>query len=646
MEFFGLTEPIWLVGLFLACALVSLFLCLLAKVFFPKFRSGEFKPGPHRSDMPALPASGREIKSIELPLVGGPALTLAIIGTGIAAGFLFNFTTDQWHLLLIGLGATAGYMLVGLLDDWHKVYSKEGLSERGKLTGVFLVSIAAAACYYFLYPSGSQPYSPYSDILGSIFRQVPYTWLIVLMLVTGIIGSVTSLSVDFSDGLDGLAGGLVFSAALAFGIIVSLIVSIRGNEHPERLVLEVLSLLTAAGVLGFLFWNWPSSWAARRGSAKRRAKIYMGDSGALALGGILAMIAIFARQEFLLLMIGCAFVLEGLSAFSSRTITRFYRRNLTLLRFASTRERVPHTEFPLPFLATPLHHHFDLLGWDRRRLVYGAWALGACFATLGVLVVIWPETWQRYLARILVLVLAWLIWSSGGWTRRYFVGKHPAERTRRRRLALFYGFPYRLMGLRLYHLVEIIEANEDVIETPAEELALWQRMNIFDARAMLGLYCYRAGYYPAALAQWTRIPSGNRALRPDITRLLEELDARLALEKQETQPMRREHITKQPPILTGNLGPADLPNPHDPVSMESMLDVEEALDEWIAPHTAVLDGEKGQSSVVTQVEEMLNARTSDAESVLDAETTGEELVSPPNRPHWLTRMRRPSSQKE
>ena len=549
-------------------------------------------------------------------------------------------------------------MLVGLLDDWHKVYSNEGLSERGKLVGVFLVSIAAAACYYFLYrpvnPSGlpihdaggNQPYIPYTDILGSIFRSFPYTWLVVLMLVTGIIGSVTSLSVDFSDGLDGLAGGLVFSAALAFGIIVSLIVSVPGNEHPERLVLEVLSLLTAAGVLGFLFWNWPSSWAARRGSAKRRAKIYMGDSGALALGGILAMIAIFARQEFLLLMIGCAFVLEGLSAFSSRAITRFYRRNLTLLRFASTKERAPHTEFPLPFLATPLHHHFDLLGWDRRRLVYGAWALGACFATLGVLVVIWPETWQRYLARILVLVLAWLVWSSGGWTRRYFVGKHPAERTRRRRLALFYGFPYRLMGIRLYHLVEIIEANEDVIETPAEELALWQRMNIFDARAMLGLYCYRAGYYPAALAQWTRIPVGNRALRLDITRLLEELDARLALEKQETQPMRREHIMRQPPILTGNLGPADLPNPHDPVSTESVLEVEEALNEWIAPHTAALEAEKGQASIATQVEEILNSHTPNAEETPSAEPAGEELVSPPNHPSWLTRMRRSSSQKE
>src|SRR6266700_4309315 len=264
----------------------------------------------------------------------------------------------------------------------------------------------------------------------------------------------------------------------------------------------------------------------------------MGDSGALGLGGILAMVAIFSRQEILLLMVGGAFVLEGLSALISAKVMarRIFRRRLQMLRFASSDQKsIPHTEFPLPFLATPLHHHFDLLGWDRRRLVYGAWALGACFAALGVMVVYAPETWQRYLGRILVLFLAWFIWSSGSWTRRYFVGKHPAERTRRRRLALYYGFPYRVMGLRLYHLVEIIEASEDVIETPAEELALWQRMTIYDARAMLGLYCYRAGYYTAALAQWTRIPESNGDFRQQIAGLVAEVDNRIALEKQETQ---------------------------------------------------------------------------------------------------------------
>src|SRR2546429_9391647 len=102
---------------------------------------------------------------------------------------------------------------------------------------------------------------------------------------------------------------------------------------------------------------------------------------------------------------------------------------------------------------------------------------------------------------LLCLLLVGVVWSGASGPRRYFVGKHPAERTRRRRLALYYGYPYQVMGLRLYHLVELIEASEDVIETPAEELALWQRMNIYDARAMLGLYCYRAGYFPAALVQ-------------------------------------------------------------------------------------------------------------------------------------------------
>ena len=563
--------PVMFLLIFITCAFISLLLCWIAKVLFPKFRSGEYKPGPHRSDMPVYPASGREIKTIELPLVGGPAFTIAIVITGIGAGYLLHLQNDQWRLLLIGLGATVGFMVIGFIDDWHKVHSNEGLSERSKFSGVLLVSMAAAILYFWLLRAGKEPYSPYSDIIGLLFKTLPFTWLIFLMLMTGLIGSVTSLSVDFSDGLDGLAGGLVFSAALAFGIIIT---GFLDRSHPQGIPLEILSLLCAGAVLGYLPLNWPSSWAARRGSARRLAKVYMGDSGALALGGILSMIAIFSRQEILLLMIGMAFVLEGLSALiSARVLTRFFRKRLQILSFASSHEFVPHTEFPLPFLATPLHHHFDLLGWDRRRLVYGAWAIGAGFAILGVTSVFATETWERYLCRILIFIFAAIIWSSGSWSRKYFVGKHPAERTRRRRLALYYGYPFRLMGLSLYHLVEIIEANEDVIETPAEELALWHRMSIYDARAMLGLYCYRAGYYPAALAQWTRIPESNRKLRPSIQHLLEELNSRLALEEQETQPMRRDQIVRQqPPVITGSLRPADLPNPHEPVRSEEIRD--------------------------------------------------------------------------
>jgi UDP-N-acetylmuramyl pentapeptide phosphotransferase/UDP-N-acetylglucosamine-1-phosphate transferase len=586
---------IWLLVIFITCAGISLLLCGIAKLLFPKFRSGEHKPGTHRPD---LPAGGREIKTFELPLVGGPAMTIAIICTGIGAGYFLNFNQEQWTLLLISLAAAFSYALVGFLDDWRKVYNNEGLSDIAKFGGVFFVSIAAAAAYFFLLPySGQEPYTFWKDlpILSNLLHPLACTihdgarvcmvslnkgpvayfiWLIFILLMTGVFASLTSLSVDFSDGLDGLAGGLVFSAALAFGVVVAGLLN-----KPSGIVLEILSLLTAAATLGFLPWNWPSAWAARKGVAPRRARIYMGDSGALGLGGLIAMVAIFSRNETLLLIVGGAFVLEGLSALTqSRVLTPLYRRHLQTMRFASSKEFVPHTEFPLPFLATPLHHHFDLLGWDRRRLVYSAWVLGACFAFLGASISLAIFPWQRYVVRVLALILAVAVWTSGSWTKCYFVGKYPAERSRRRRLALYYGFPYRLMGIPLCHLVETIEASEDVIETPAEELALWQRMTIFDARSMLGLYCYRAGYYPAALAQWTRIPERNRVLRPEIMHLLAEVDSRLAVEQQETQPMRRDAILQQQAMYNDKLPLADLPNPYEPVSRPATG--KESADDW------------------------------------------------------------------
>src|SRR5947199_9416888 len=161
---------VWLLLIFITSALMSLLLCGIARKLFPKFRSGEYKPGRHRSDMPVYPASGREIKTIELPLVGGPAFTIAMVITGIWAGYLFHLQNDQWRLLLIGFGATVGFMVVGFIDDWHKVHSYEGLSKRTKFSCVLFVSMASAFLYFWLLQSGKDPYSPYSDILGALFK--------------------------------------------------------------------------------------------------------------------------------------------------------------------------------------------------------------------------------------------------------------------------------------------------------------------------------------------------------------------------------------------------------------------------------------------------------------------------------------------
>src|SRR5438445_13813618 len=109
---------VWFLLIFITCAALSLLLCYAAKLLFPRFRSGEFKPGLHRADLQpgfhrsGLPASGREITTIELPLVGGPALILSLIMTGIASGFALNFNQDQCTLLLIPHGAPFSYMLL------------------------------------------------------------------------------------------------------------------------------------------------------------------------------------------------------------------------------------------------------------------------------------------------------------------------------------------------------------------------------------------------------------------------------------------------------------------------------------------------------------------------------------------------------
>ena len=212
--------PVWFLLIFITCAALSLLLCYTAKTLFPRFRSGEFKPGLHRADLQPgfhrsdLPASGREIKTIELPLVGGPAIILSLIATGIAAGFLLKFHQDQWTLLVIGLGATFGYMLVGFVDDWFKVFTKEGISERDKVIGLVLISTVAAILYFFLLESGKQPYSPYIDlpIIGPLLCPIRhdqlafckdsvhlpdlayFVWLILIVLITSVIASVTSLS--------------------------------------------------------------------------------------------------------------------------------------------------------------------------------------------------------------------------------------------------------------------------------------------------------------------------------------------------------------------------------------------------------------------------------------------------------------------
>lgn len=554
------TNIVILLALIGAFAL-SLIICLIARHLFPHFRSGEHKPGVFRPDQSTgsfrfdlnssnrrveQPAGGREVSAMELPLVGGPAMTLAAIGASVITGWLLNISHDQWVLLTILLAGLAGFTLVGFLDDFQKFRRGTGISELQKFIGVLLVSLLVGAALNRLVPSAKHAYSPYSDVplLGTIIQHVHFAWPIFFLLLTSTVSSATSLSVDFSDGLDGLAGGLIVSAALAFAVII------LAQHDPTNDPLVLVGLAAAGAALGFLPHNWPSAWAARGPSrlVQRAARIYMGDSGALGLGGLLGLIAIVSRQELPLIFIGGAFVLEGFSAlYQGRILTRFFRRFLSVIRYTNAKETVPHTEFPLPFMATPMHHHFDLLGWDRRRLVYGAWTLGAGFATLAVAAALAPFTWERYLARFVALLIAIVVWRSGRWTRHYFVGLHPFKKPGPRQLALFYGYPFLLFSKPMYHLVETVpEVSEDAIQNPIEETFLWQRVTIYDARTTLGYFCYRANFYNAAINQWKRIPRTNLHMRPQLRDLIQGAEQLMMLERESTQPLRLDGLAMRP----------------------------------------------------------------------------------------------------
>ncbi len=255
----------------------------------------------------------------------------------------------------------------------------------------------------------------------------------------------------------------------------------------------------------------------------------------------------------MLVIIGGVFVLEGLSALiSARILVKFFRRFLFLERFGDTKG-FPHTEFPLPFLATPMHHHYDLLNWNRERLVYLAWLLGAVLGLLGVASVIAPLTWERYLARFVGLLVLVAIWQLGSRTKSFFLGlalKRTDAPNSPRRIGLFYGYPFKLFGRRLYHCVDLTSVRETDLANPAEDLSLWQRMSVFDARSLLGFYCYRAGALDDAWRVWDRLPHPNLEVRPEIDELINEVRHQVAMRDTEND------LSEYAPLASNDPGSA------------------------------------------------------------------------------------------
>jgi len=268
-------------------------------------------------------------KKAGTPTMGGTIILLALIFTVIKFA---NLTIEIVFLLLV----TLGYGLIGFLDDFIKISKKRnlGLTAKQKLLGQILLAIGA---YYLLLRMGHDtslhlPGTPWEIELGFLY----FPFLLFLLVAT-------TNAVNITDGLDGLLAGTGGIAFGAYAIIAWL---------SSDLDTAIFSAAVVGAVLGFLVFN------------AHPARVFMGDTGSLALGGALAGIAIMTKTELLLAVIGGVFVVETLSVI------------LQVISFKTRGKRI--------FRMSPLHHHFELTGWSEWRVVVTFWLIGMMFAGLGV----------------------------------------------------------------------------------------------------------------------------------------------------------------------------------------------------------------------------------------------------------------------
>jgi phospho-N-acetylmuramoyl-pentapeptide-transferase len=293
------------------------------------------------------------------PTMGGVAIMIAIW-----AGYLLSHATTGEPIsasALLVLFLTTALGAVGFLDDFIKLRRARnlGLNKTSKIVGqVLTATIFAILGLRFASPDGLTPASEYLSFVRDI--AVLGVGVVGFILLANLIIAAWSNAVNLTDGLDGLAAG-TSAMALATYVIIGFwqfrnncsLVSAAGC-YQVRDSLDV-ALVAAAGMgacIGFLWWN------------AAPARIFMGDTGSLALGGLVAGLSIVTRTELLLVVIGGVFVVEALSV------------ALQILVFRTTRRRV--------FRMAPFHHHFELAGWAETTVIIRFWLLGAMCAALGL----------------------------------------------------------------------------------------------------------------------------------------------------------------------------------------------------------------------------------------------------------------------
>ena len=396
----------------------------------PHFRSAEVKRGAHQIAAP-LGVSGK------LPLVGGVAAAAAAV---VAAALLSAgpAASSAWWVL----AGAAGFFLFGLADDLRKTRVGRGVPEGAYLVIALVLSVGATALLVGPGAHASGSASPYAlaHWLGPGAHVPLSAWYLALILGT-------TLATSFSDGMDGLTPGTVAIATVGAALAAGLAAGVGHAGWP---------LSVAAIGAGLLVWNLPSEWSPANRGARRRASIYIGDSGALMLGAASAAAAIVAGVDLLWPLIAAPLLLEGLSSLlQAKILVPMYRRWRDPRLPDGT--PVPHQRFPLPLLASPLHYHWEIVGLNRQKIVLGFWTVtavtaGLCALASGLLGTAWAA-----LAIALATAAGAVFWVAAMWTRPAFVAADGDF------LLLFHGRPVRLLGWLLARQRRVVGDAEAVM---------------------------------------------------------------------------------------------------------------------------------------------------------------------------------------
>ncbi len=284
------------------------------------------------------------------PTMGG----IIILGAVLVSIALWGNFKNLYLIVLIAATALLG--AVGFIDDYTKSIkkNKNGMPARVKMACQIVIALCVALIVYFAPSKAEYSTKLFVPFVNEAVLDMSWLWIVFAVIV--IVGS--SNAVNLTDGLDGLAIGTVISVAVSLGIMTYLSGHVKIAAYlkipyiPNGAELTVFLSALVGASLGFLWFN------------SNPASVFMGDTGSLALGGIIGIVAVMIKKEIFLVIVGGVFVIEALSVI------------LQVASFKLTKKRI--------FKMAPIHHHFELSGWPEQKVVVRMWILGIILAILGL----------------------------------------------------------------------------------------------------------------------------------------------------------------------------------------------------------------------------------------------------------------------